>query len=250
MTENTNVARVERHEIDHAPEPQNTVAPMVQMIERIAMDPSIPLDRLEQMLAMKERMEAKEAEKAFAAAFAEASAEFETVPLKGLGNNSKPYALLKDIINCTRPALSRHGLVLTFNVETQEKTVKVTARLKHRDGHSESTSIVLPTDASGSKNAVQSFGSSQTYGQRYAAQAILGLSLGEDTDDDGKAAGAGDRISPDQFQALRDLMERAEADEGKFLAFFKIDHLGELPVARYGEADAILRKKLGAKKDA
>ena len=45
-------------------------APMVAMIERIAMDPSIPIDRLEQMLAMKERMDAKAAEKAFAAAFA------------------------------------------------------------------------------------------------------------------------------------------------------------------------------------
>ncbi|MCY1292710.1 hypothetical protein D9M70_419460 [compost metagenome] len=32
-------------------------APMVAMIERIAMDPNIPIDRLEKMLAMKERME-------------------------------------------------------------------------------------------------------------------------------------------------------------------------------------------------
>ena len=33
-------------------------APMVAMIERIAMDPSVPIERLEQMMAMKERMEA------------------------------------------------------------------------------------------------------------------------------------------------------------------------------------------------
>ncbi len=32
-------------------------APMISMIERIAMDPTIPLDRLEKMLDMKERME-------------------------------------------------------------------------------------------------------------------------------------------------------------------------------------------------
>ena len=39
-------------------------APMVAMIERIAMDPNIPIDRLEKMLAMKERMEDRNREMA------------------------------------------------------------------------------------------------------------------------------------------------------------------------------------------
>lgn len=221
------------------------VTPMIAMIERVALDPSASIEKLEQMLALKERMDAKDAERAFAAAFSAASAEFPMIPLNGKGHNAKPYALLKDIIAITRPILASHGLILTWNVETTDK-VKVTAKLAHRDGHSQTTSIVLPADASGSKNAVQAFGSTQTYGQRYTAQAILGLSLGDDVDDDGKGSTAG-TISDDQFIALRDLMEQAGGDESKFMAFFKIQHLEELPTAKYGEADAMLRKKIKAK---
>lgn len=162
--------------------------PMVSMIERIAMDPDADLQKLERMLQMREQHEAREAEKAFAAAFAAASAEFPTIPLNGKGHNQKPYATLKDITAKTRPVLSEHGLALTFSIDVGESVV-VTAKLMHRQGHAETTSIALPRETSGSKNAVQAVGSSQTYGQRYTAQAILGLSLGDDTEDDGNASG-------------------------------------------------------------
>ena len=173
-------------------------APMVAMIERIAMDPSIPIDRLEKMLAMKESMDDKAAARAFAAAFAAASSEFPNIPMNGEGNNKKPYATLKDIISHTRPVLSKHGLALSFLIDTTAKNVIVTAELQHVAGHSKKTSIDLPNDTSGSKNAVQAVGSSQTYGQRYTAQAILGLSLGEDTEDDGKASGPVQQEAPKQ----------------------------------------------------
>lgn len=161
--------------------------PMVSMIERVAMDPSSDLAKLERMLELKERHDAQEAKAQFASAFARASARFPTIPLNGKGHNGKPYATLKDITSLTRPVLSEHGLALTFAIETGDKII-VTAKLMHKAGHTESTSISLPADSSGSKNAVQAVGSSQTYGQRYTAQAILGLSLGDDTEDDGRGA--------------------------------------------------------------
>lgn len=169
---------------------------MISMIERVAMNPDIPIDRLESMLALKERHEAQDAKAQFASAFARASSSFPTIPLNGKGHNGKPYATLKDITSLTRPVLSEHGLALTFAIETGDKII-VTAKLMHKAGHTESTSIALPADSSGSKNAVQAVGSSQTYGQRYTAQAILGLSLGEDTEDDGRSSGdASDASKP------------------------------------------------------
>ena len=162
--------------------------PMVSMIERVAMDPNSNLEKLERMLELKERHDAQEAKAAFASAFARASADFPPIPLKGKGHNDKPYATLKDSTMLTRPVLSEHGLALTFAIDTTDK-IKVTAKLMHKAGHHEETSIVLPADTSGSKNAVQAVGSTQTYGQRYTAQAILGLSLGEDTEDDGRSSG-------------------------------------------------------------
>ena len=232
--------------IQHEPE-QTT---MVAAIERMVRDPDISMDRLEQMLAMKERLDAKAAEQAFNAAFAAASAEFPTIPLKGTGHNSKPYAMLKDIVSLTRPVLSRHGLTLNWEVEIADKAVKVTARLRHTLGHSTSTTILLPADTSGSKNPVQALGSSQTYGERYTAQAILGLSLGDDSDDDGAAAGQAGGISLEQFEALRALLEQSGADEAKFLAFFKVDMLDDLPAARFADAEKMLRAKLAQKSHA
>ena len=49
--------------------------PMVSMIERIALDPNADLDKLERMLAMKERMDAQNAKVAFAHSLSVARAE-------------------------------------------------------------------------------------------------------------------------------------------------------------------------------
>lgn len=163
--------------------------PMVSMIERVAMDPNSDLAKLERMLELKERHDAQNAKAAFDSAFSKASASFPDIPLKGHNkHNDTHYALLKDIIKHTRPALSMHGLALSFSTETTEKEVVVTAELSHEQGHTKRNSLPLPRDAGAGRNAVQAVGSSQTYGQRYTAQAILGLSLGEDTEDDGQGA--------------------------------------------------------------
>lgn len=239
----TELAKIE------TPQMANTVSPMVAMIERLVLDPNVPMDKLERMLAMQERIVAEGAKAAFAAAFAAASAEFPSIPLNGKGDKSKPYALLKDIMGMTRPVLSRHGLALSFAVNSEGAAVRVTAELMHIDGHTKTTSIELPKDQSGSKNAVQAVGSSQTYGQRYTAQAILGLSLGDDTEDDGRATGGG-RIGADEFFDLNNLIEQAGADLVKFCAFLGVPDLETLPAARYPQAVAALRKKIKERKDA
>jgi hypothetical protein len=233
-------------------EPATEVAhqPMVSMIERIALDPNVPIEKLERMLAMQERIQADSAKSAFAAAFAAASSEFPMIPLNGRGDKNKHYALLKDIVNLTRPVLSRHGLALSFGVESAPDKVTVTAELMHVAGHSKTTSMELPRDTSGSKNAVQAVGSSQTYGQRYTAQAILGLSLGDDTDDDGAGAADSGKIDADQYLQLRNLIDEAEADEAKFCEYLKVANIEELPRKSFANAVQALRNKIKAKKAA
>lgn len=241
----TNPVKLEHQELGQLPSD-----PMVSMIERVALDPSASIEKLEQMLAMKERMEAVEAKRAFNEAFSRAAAEFPTIPLNGRGHNNKPHATLKDIIHLTRPALSGNGLALTFAINVAEQ-VEVTAKLMHRAGHSESATITLPRDASGSKNAVQAVGSTQTYGQRYAAQAILGLSLGDDTDDDGQSAFGG-TISAEQFVQLRDKLEESGMDKTKFHAAFghmnptEAD-LHQFPAKKFDEAMKRLETYMKAK---
>lgn len=217
--------------------------PVLSLIERVAMDPNASIEKLERMMAMRDKLQADNARAMFAQAFAAASSEFPMIPLNGRGDKNKPYALLKDIISGTKPVLSKHGLALSFGVESAPDRVTVTAKLMHIGGHCETTSIELPKDQSGSKNAVQAVGSSQTYGQRYAAQAILGLSLGDDGDDDGKAAGT-DLINADQFFELKTLIDDAAADEAKFCEFLKVPNLEALPARQFAAAVAALRAKI------
>lgn len=220
--------------------------PMVSMIERIAMDPDADLAKLERMLDLKEKHEAAQAKAAFAAAFAAASADFPTIPLNGRGHGNKAYATLKDITAGTRPVLSRHGLTLSFSIDVGDQVI-VTAELMHKGGYSKSTSIALPRDNSGSKNAVQAVGSTQTYGQRYTAQAILGLSLGDDTEDDAITAGGSATVSPEQFVALRDKAELAGVDVANICKAHGVSDLHMFPAKDFDAAMKRLDKNLEGK---
>lgn len=227
---------------DHLP-----ADPMVSMIERICMDPNADMAKLERMLELKERHEADQAKAQFAKAFAKASADFPTIPLNGTGHNNKPYAMLKDITRLTRPVLAEYGLALTFSIDVGEQVI-VTAELMHEAGHSKTTSIALPRETSGSKNAVQAVGSSQTYGQRYTAQAILGLSLGDDTEDDGASAQNVETVTPEQYVTLRNLIAETGTDEAKFhLAHGHKDpanaDLQQFPARLFETAKAQLERK-------
>ena len=118
--------------------------------------------------------------------------------------------------------------------------------LPPREGHSEETTMPLPLDTSGSKNAVQAVGSSTSYGKRYTAAALLNLtSRGED--DDGKASGASEPISEKQMAELQTLINELGADKIKFLAYMKVESLSELPAKRFKDAKAALEAKRAKK---
>src|SRR5690606_4042351 len=86
-----------------------------------------------------------------------------------------------------------------------------TGVLLHKAGHREETTIKLPADSSGNKNAVQAVASSVSYGKRYAAGALLNLtSHGED--DDAFAGGGGVDIS-DWRNAIADASSKDELDK-------------------------------------
>lgn len=231
------MTQLAKHE-EHAPQQ----AAMVSMIERVALDPNASIDKLERMLDMQERIQAQRAKAEHAEAKAEAMAEMPMVPMHGKGHNGRPYALLKDIVSATKPVLARHGLSLTWDTKIDGQVVTVTAILTHRNGHEERVSLPLPADNSGSKNPVQAFGSTQTYGQRYTAQSILGLALGDDTEDDGRGSSGPATITAEQYTELRDLIEAAGVDEDVVLKAENVLALFDLKAARYEP----LKKRLNA----
>lgn len=182
-------AVVERKDGAVAPSDAATV---LQIIERAASNPQVDIDKLERLLQMRERMQANEAKAAYAAALARLQPKLPIIKERGgIKNNNgvvqSRYALWEDVVGVITPILASEGFALSFRTGNDAGNVVVTGVLSHELGHSEQTSLTLPVDTSGSKNAVQSVGSSTSYGKRYTAAALLNLRTGE-LDDDGAAA--------------------------------------------------------------
>lgn len=155
---------------------------IMQMIERVVLNPEADMDKLDKMLDMQERILNRNAKQAFTADLAAMQSELPLVGKAGEGHNKAKYAKLEDINEAIRPTLQKYGFAVTFRTKQTDKTLTVIAILSHRLGHSEDTDLILPLDTSGSKNAVQAVGSTISYGKRYALCALLNISTGDDTD--------------------------------------------------------------------
>lgn len=167
---------------------------MFALIERMATDPNANLDKIERMLAMKEKIDDRNASIAFSAAIAAARAEIPPIVKDATvdftsqkGRTHYKHETLAGIARAIDPVLSKFGLSYRFRTDdSQRDRVRVTCIISHAGGHSEENSLSGPPDSSGSKNPFQAAGSAVTYLQRYTLKAALGLSA--EVDDDGQSA--------------------------------------------------------------
>lgn len=169
---------------------RDDAANFIGMIERVAANKDVDVTKLEKLLDMQERIMGKNAEMAFNRDMALMQAELPTITERGeIKVNDvvrSKYARFEDINEAVKPVLQKFGFAINFKTDTTGGTVKVTGILTHREGHRESTDMTLPVDVSGSKNPVQSIGSSVAYGMRYVMTALLNLtSRGQDDDGEG-----------------------------------------------------------------
>ena len=153
------------------------------------------LDRLERLMDLQLRWEAEQAKRAFYAALA----DFKLDPPKLVknatvdftsktGRTHYKHATLDSVSDPLVPALAKHGLSSSWNIEQNENGIRVTCELAHRDGHTKTVALYAKADDSGTKNPIQALGSAITYLERYTLQAATGLATGEG-DDDGRASG-------------------------------------------------------------
>lgn len=164
---------------------------LLGVIARAARDPSVDIDKMERLLEMQERVIAREARTAYAVALAELQPRLPIITERGKILNKEKiqstYAYWEDVNEAIRPLLAESGFSLSFRTGRAGNEITVTGVLTHREGHSEETTITLPSDTSGAKNAVQSVGSSTSYGKRYTAFALLNITT-KGEDDDGATA--------------------------------------------------------------
>jgi len=224
---------------------------IMAVIERAARDPNVDIEKMERLLEMQERVHARNAKASYYAALADMQPKLPVITERGgikdrAGKVQSTYALWEDVNEAIRPVLAEHGFALTFKTRRTENEIAVTGILSHRDGHAETTELSLPSDTSGSKNAVQAVGSSTSYGKRYTAFALLNItSQGED--DDGFRGGAPELIDMGQLDELNRRASEVGADIRRFCAALGVASLSALTASRYTEAMRLLDKKATSK---
>lgn len=153
------------------------------MLERLAKDPNVGVDKLERLIDMQERIMRFNAEAAFNAAFVKMQPKIPTIIERG-ATDKTTYAPLEDIIDVVRPILSEFGFTLSHRSEWPEKgMVKVVGILTHQEGHARTSEFLSQADQTGSKNGIQALGSAVQYGKRYTTKDLLCIvTRGQDDD--------------------------------------------------------------------
>lgn len=182
--------------------------------QRVALDPSIDVDRLEKIIQMERDSDRYKAEQAYSRAMAEMQPKLPAVEKTGQNLHLKSnYAKLEDIQSAIRPLLAEYGFSVRWTTETIDGKIHVTCICTHREGHSERDTLPLPvmTDARGT-NILQQHGVTVSYGKRYTLCNVLGIQLGGD-DQDGIQALSGSTLSEQQVARIRAMLKEISGSE-------------------------------------
>lgn len=245
------MSQVARKETVSVPIQQSDADAFVSMIERAARDPSVDMDKLERLLAMKERQETRAAEQAFAEAMTKAQSEMRAVATDL--NNSQTrsrYASYMALDKATRPIYTKHGFALSFNTDVgpTPDILIVGCSVMHGGGYTRHYSVPMPADGKGAKGGdvmtkTHATGAAMTYGQRYLLKLIFNIAVGEDTD--GNEPGG--TINEQQGEIIAALIVEAKADIAKFLKWVGAESISDIPAKKFAAAVAMLETKKRAK---
>lgn len=243
------------HEIEVAQSSQLSIAsgpaPVAKLIEAVLKNgmTSESVGVVERLVGLYERLEQKEAEKQFAAAFVALQSEMpkviaeRSVPDRN-GGTKFVFAAFEDIMRQVQPLLLKHGFTLTFSMDIKEDRVIQNCTLMHVGGHSRTNQFMAkigsgPPGASGA----QADGAASTYAKRFALCNALNIVIERDTDGRDDARNEGEPITFEQSQYLKDLVVETNSDEAKFLAFAGAKHYDEIGSTKYQMLVSSLLKK-------
>lgn len=184
---------------------------------RFAIQSNASMEMLERLMALKERDDANEARKAFHDAKAAFKQENIHVTKDKENKQFKSmYTTIGNLVGTVSPFLGKHGLSAAWDVKQPgDGTISVTCTLTHRMGHSESTTLVVPPDGSGSKNPIQQIKSAITYAKVVTFEDVCGIASSDaNEDDDGNGAGSAAYVSENQLRDFIGKVNAATTDAG------------------------------------
>ena len=236
-----------------------TPARQPSTLDRLLSDPvqlkEFPIETVERLITLQVEHRKENARLEFASAFNAVQAEMVPVVERGKNLHTKStYATLADVLGMLTPLLAKHGFSHSLSSKSSEiegHTIFVLT-LRHIAGHIETHELDAPLDYIGmsgktNKTKLQGLASSYTYCERHLLCKVFGVQT-LDKDDDGNAGGgvgpSAELICTDQVIVLKDLIEATKADEKKFLDYFQVPTVADLPVNQFRKASSMLKQRL------
>lgn len=193
-----------------ASQDQAAIVPGNSLVQ-IAMDKGFDLDRLQQVIDMQERQEAKAAEREYVDAMNRCQEKMPIVVRDKENQSTKSsYARLETVAAAIRPVYTSEGFTLEFSegVSPLPNHRRVLCQVQHRGGHKKEFHLDSPIDDVGAqgkanKTAIQGLGSMISYLRRYLTLMIFNIVVA-DEDNDGN--GANNTISEDAVVRLNGML--------------------------------------------
>lgn len=159
--------------------------------ERLASAPNVDVDKLERLMGLYERMQARSAEEQFNAAMSSAQTDMRPVAADADNPQTRSrYASYAALDRSLRPIYTRHGFGLSFDTgdAPQPDYVRVLCYVTHAGGHARTYHVDMPADGKGAKGGdvmtkTHAAGAAMSYGMRYLLKMIFNVAVGEDDRD-------------------------------------------------------------------
>jgi hypothetical protein len=164
---------------------------LLEVIARAARDPSVDIDKMERLIAMQERVQARDAEIAFNQALNKSQMEMRPIAANASNPQTKSrYATFDKLDRVLRPIYTEHGFSLSFDEGETDKPdhVRVLCYVAHIGGHTRTYHRDMPADGKGAKGGdvmtkTHAAGAAGSYGARYLLKGIFNVAVGEEDDD-------------------------------------------------------------------
>ena len=235
-------------QITVAPSGQLTLAtdPVASMLQKMV-DGGITKDNVEALTKLAdlyERMQQKDAEKQFAAAFVALQSDLPVIEAQTVIPNRGKYEKFEDVMHVVGPLLTKHGFSVSFSMDFKENRILETCHLQHVAGVVKSNSFAVRSGKADSDT--QADCKAATTAKRNALLNCLNIVIRQDAlqNEEGDATLDGAPVTFEQAETLRELVKETKSDEPAFLKWAGASKFEEIAASKYDRVFSALQKKL------
>ena len=245
MSDNQQLAKMETGALQRSAEAPSVGQMLAAVIEKGVTSENVAA--IEKLVGLYERMEDRNAEKAFAAAFVNLQSEMTAVKAcKPVPNNDGTvrykFAPFEEIMEVVAPRLKAHGFTVTFSTDFADGRLIMSCIMQHVGGHSRANKFAVRVGKGppGSSEA-QGDGAANSYAKRFALCNALNILIERDTDGDPRAEGGS--ITDGQAKSLKARVLATGSDEARFLKYAGSSTYEAISASKFAQLDELLAKR-------